>query len=274
MNPEQWQAAVRLVRMSHGEAVVAEFGEGPPVVLLHGVGFTTGGHDWFANVAALARNFRVIAPDLVGWGAGSRLQQGYSFARLVDFVRELQDCLGISRSHIVGHSMGGWVASLFAYESPQRVDRLVLVGAGGAATRPLSTMTEFEPPALDQVRAMLAARSELAEEPLQRWAEYSLSKVQDPEAVASYRRILAHMTDPETRTLHNMLRRYPHIGADTLVVWGGADQINAVELGVQVARSIPCAELTVLDCGHFPHTERPAEFNQRVLAFLDGDHAG
>lgn len=268
MELQRWRAAVETVRMSHGDASVAQFGRGDPVICLHGVGFTQGGHDWFRNVAALAENFRVIAPDFVGWGAGSRIRQGYSFARLADFVRELQDCLGISRSHVVGHSMGGWVASLFAYESPERVDRLVLVGAGGAARRQLPMMTEFQPPSLAEVAAMLAARSGLPEDAVYPWAEYAYGQVQDPEALASYRRILAHMTDPETRSLYNMLRRYPYIRAQALAVWGEADQVNSLDLGREIARSIPGAALAVLDCGHFPHSERPQEFNRCVTAFL------
>ena len=270
MKLAQWQAAVETVRMSHGDASVAQFGRGDPVICLHGVGFTAGGHEWFRNVEALAENFRVIAPDFVGWGAGSRLRQGYSFARLTDFVRELQDCLGIARSHVVGHSMGGWVASLFAYESPQRVDRLVLAGAGGAATRPLPMMTEFQPPSLEEVAAALAARCGLPEDEVYPWAEYAYGQVQDPEALASYRRILAHMSDPETRNLYNMLRRYPYIGSQTLVVWGEADQVNSLELGQQIARSIPGAALAVMQGGHFPQMERPEEFNRRVTAFLTG----
>lgn len=273
MELAQWQAAVETVRMSHGQASVAQFGRGDPVICLHGVGFTQGGHDWFRNAGALAENFRVIAPDLVGWGSGSRLRQAYSFARLADFVRELQDCLGIRRSHIVGHSMGGWVASLFAYESPQRVDRLALIGAGGAATRPLPMMTEFQPPSLGEVTAMLAERSGLPEEAVRPWAEYAYGQVQDPEALASYRRILGHMSDPETRNLYNMLRRYPYIGARTLVVWGEADPVNSLELGQQIAQSIPGAALQVMEGGHFPHWGRPAEFNRRLTAFLTEDRA-
>lgn len=268
MDLAQWQAAVRTVPMSHGHASYAEFGEGEPVVLLHGVAFTSGGHDFFANVEALAENFRVIAPDFVGWGGTSRLKQAYSFARLVDFVRELQDGLEIPRWHVVGHSMGGWIASLFAYESPERVHRLVLVGAGGAATRPLKAMTEFQPPSPEEVRATLVDRTTLDDEAARPWAEYSYDRVQAPEALASYRRILAHMSDPETRNLYNMLRRYPHITAPTLVVWGKDDPVNALELGETVAESIPGAALAALDCGHSPHTERPEEFNRRVTAFL------
>jgi len=268
----QWQAAVETVRMSYGDASIAQFGRGDPVICLHGVGFTAGGHEWSSNVEALAQNFRVIAPDFVGWGAGSRLRQGYSFARLADFVRELQDRLGIARSHVVGHSMGGWVASLFAYESPQRVDRLALVGAGGAATRPLPMMTEFQPPSLDEVTAMLAARTGRPADAVRPWAEYTYGQVQDPEALASYRRILAHMSDPETRNLYNMLRRYRYIGAQTLVVWGQEDPVNSLELGKQIARSIPGAALAVMAGGHFPQSERPEEFNRHLTAFLTEGH--
>ena len=76
-------------------------------------------------------------------GARDRLDIEYSFAYIVDFVREFQDALGIERSNIVGHSMGGWLASLFAYESPNRVNKLVLVGSGGTRTRNDSSMTSF-----------------------------------------------------------------------------------------------------------------------------------
>src|SRR5579884_2996638 len=121
----------RSVQLSHGRTRYFEAGEGVPALLLHGVGFTAGGDSWFLNIDPLAqRGLRIIAPDFVGWGMGDRLPIGYSFAYLVDFIRELQDALGLEKSHIVGHSMGGWLATLFAYESPERVDKLVLVAAG------------------------------------------------------------------------------------------------------------------------------------------------
>jgi pimeloyl-ACP methyl ester carboxylesterase len=97
----------------------------------------------------------VLAPDFVGWGLGDRLDREYSFAYLVDFVREFQDALDLTRTHVVGHSMGGWIATLPAYESPQRIDRLVLVASGGAATRTLHSMTSFQPPTREQIETQL-----------------------------------------------------------------------------------------------------------------------
>ena len=117
---EMLDASERFVELSHGRTRYFDCGEGAPTILLHGVGYSAGGTSWYRN----------IAPDFVGWGTGDRLEQGYSFAYLVDFVREFQDALGLASTHVVGHSMGGWIASLFAYESPNRVDRLALTASG------------------------------------------------------------------------------------------------------------------------------------------------
>ena len=127
--------AEKYVELSHGRTRYLEAGTGEPTILLHGVGFTAGGDSWFLNIAPLAEKVRVLALDFVGWGLGDRLDMEYSFAYLVDFVREFQDALGIEKSNIVGHSMGGWIATLLAYESPDRLNKVVLSSAGGTATR-------------------------------------------------------------------------------------------------------------------------------------------
>jgi pimeloyl-ACP methyl ester carboxylesterase len=270
MRMDDWVRARRTLELSHGTSTYVEMGDGPPLVLLHGVGFTQGAHDWLLNVEALAEHHRVLAPDFVGWGTGPRLSQEYSFSRLVDFVREFQDVLGIERAHVVGHSMGGWVASLLAYESPDRVDRLVLVGSGGVSSRPLPTMTEFTPPTLEQARAALAERADVDRELLDEWAEYGWRNVQQPEALESYRRILRHMTNPENRRLHNMLRRFPYVRAETLVVWGRSDEVNPLEFGERTAADIPRARLVVLDGGHFLPSERPSDVSRVVIEHLSG----
>jgi pimeloyl-ACP methyl ester carboxylesterase len=274
MRVAEWMREQKTVEMSHGRGTYVELGSGDPVLMLHGVGFAQGAHEWFLTAPALAERFRVIMPDFVGWGAGSRLQEQYSFARLVDFVREFQDRLGLASSSVVGHSMGGWVASLLAYESPERVDRLVLVGSGGLASRPLKTMTSFTPPTLEEVEASIAARCGRPADEIREWAEYGWGNVQNDEAVASYQRLLTHMTNPETRMLYNLRRRLPLTPAETLVLWGTEDAVNDIELGRETAELMPRAELATLPCGHFPHTERPEEFTQKVRAFLESGASG
>ena len=265
----EWMELQQTVEMSHGPASFVELGEGAPVVLLHGVGYPQGAHEWFLAAPVLAERFRVIMPDFVGWGRGARLRQPYSFARLVDFVRELQDRLGLASSSVVGHSMGGWVASLLAYESPERVDRLVLVGSGGLASRPLPMMTDFTPPTLADVESSIAARCGQPTDQIREWAAYGWGNVQNDDAIENYRRLLSHMTNPETRMLYNLRRRLPLIPVETLVLWGTDDAVNELDLGRQTAALLPSAELVTLPCGHFPHTERPEEFAHKVREFLE-----
>lgn len=256
------------VDLSHGRTRYLEAGEGPAVILLHGVGFAPGGDAWLANIGGLSSRLRVLAPDMLGWGPGDQLEQGYSFAYLVDFVREFQDALGLERTHVVGHSMGGWLASLLAYESPQRVDRLVLVGSGGMATRPLPTMAGWQPPGEDEIRSALAGLEQAGVDiaPL---VKDRLALAADPERAGRFARIMAHMTNPETRRRYYMGRRLPHISNETLILWGTDDAVNDLELGRETQRLIPRSELRIFDgAGHFIPTELPDEFNQAVLGFL------
>lgn len=263
-----FDSSERTVELSHGRTRYFEAGTGAPTILLHGVGYSAGGTTWYRNLEALAGHLHVFAVDFVGWGTGDRLEQGYSFAYLVDFVREFQDALGLSSSHVVGHSMGGWVASLFAYESPERVDRLVLSGAGGAATRTISQMTEFQPPTKQETYERILALTGMSERDASDWTEYEWANTQAPRALESYRAILAHMNNPETRNRYNTRRRLPLVRAETLVVWGEHDEVNSLELGETIARLTPKATLVVLDSGHMVPHERPNEFNEALIDFL------
>ena len=261
MISEKW------VDLSHGRTRYLEAGTGPPVLLLHGVGFTAGGDAWTPILERLDGRVRAIAPDFLGWGFGDRLDLEYSFAYLVDFLRELQDALGLERAHVVGHSMGGWIATLFAYESPDRVDRLVLVASGGTAARTLSSMTEFTPPTRDDIRAQLAAA--VRPDELEALVERDWAKTQVPGALESYRKILRHMNEPKTRERYNTRRRLPHIHAPTLIVWGSNDAVNAPEMGRVLHDGIAGSRLEVLDgIGHGVPWECPEGLTALLQEFL------
>lgn len=262
----------RWVTLSHGRTRYLQAGSGPAVLFLHGVGFTDGAETWTTSLGALGRDFTAIAPDMLGWGDGDRLEAAYSFAYLVDFVREFQDALGLSSTHVVGHSMGGWIASLLAYESPDRVDRLVLVASGGTRSRPLATMTRFEPPRSEaDVYAELVGRRGLPEGQATRdMAAHQYRRVTVPGHVDNYRRILEHMTDPVHRPRYGTTRRLPYVRSPTLVVWGERDDVNDPEMAELTHELVTGSRLALLDCGHFPPTETPAAFNDLVSGFLHG----
>ncbi|GMA61070.1 alpha/beta fold hydrolase [Alicyclobacillus fastidiosus] len=257
----------RQTALSHGVTHYLEAGEGEPLILLHGVGFWTGGDYWLPNIVELSRHFHVFSPDFVGWGKGDRLSVEYSFAYLVDFVREFQDALGISSAHIVGHSMGGWVAALLAYESPHRVRTLSLVGSGGMSTRTLSTMTQFQAPTRE---AILAHATETIHDgsDVTEMADVWYQRTLLPGAVESYRRVLNHMNNPVHRARYHLRRRLPHIQLPTLVVWGAEDKINDVSMGQEMHALIPNSQMVVIPGGHYCPSQSPEPFNQQLIQFI------
>src|SRR3954467_10770814 len=112
----------------HRRAFV-RMGRGPALLLLHGLGcaHTT----WLPVIAALARRYTVIAPDLLGHGLSDKPRADYSVAAYANGMRDLLSVLDIERATIVGHSLGGGVAMQLAYQYPERCERLVLVSTGG-----------------------------------------------------------------------------------------------------------------------------------------------
>jgi len=114
----------------HGHAVrFHRAGSGPLVLLLHGIASTA---DTWAPVApALAERHAVLAPDLLGHGASAKPRGDYSLGAFASGVRDLVAALGHDRATVVGHSLGGGIAMQFAYQYPERVERLVLISSGG-----------------------------------------------------------------------------------------------------------------------------------------------
>jgi pimeloyl-ACP methyl ester carboxylesterase len=260
----------RFAQLSHGQTRYWEAGTGYPTILVHGAGWTSGPESWVQSMAPLAEaGLRVLAIDCLNWGTGDVLDQEFSFAYLVDHLREFMDALGIDKANFVGHSMGGWLVTLLAYESPERVNKLVNADGGGAATRPLQNMVEFKVPEADQIRQQLAPRAKAAGLDVDELAAAPLAKRELPGHGEAFAKVMRHMTNPLTRQRYNTLRRLPRIKAPTLVIWGREDPVNALEMGEATARGIPGARLIVYDgVGHGPPQEVPDRFNRDVVEFL------
>ena len=126
----------RTVRVEGKDIFVAETGTGPPVVLLHGGGpGASGVANYSRNIGTLADNFRVIVPDMPGYGRSAKgIDARDPFGYLARHIGGMLDELGIPRAHLVGNSYGGSCALRLALDTPHRVDRLVLLGPGGVGT--------------------------------------------------------------------------------------------------------------------------------------------
>ena len=265
----QVQITEKYAEMSHGKTRYFEGGTGYPTILIHGAGIESGADGWLGVFEDLASRLRVISIDSLNWGPGDVFDQEFSFAYQVDHMREFMDVLGIEKANIVGHSMGGWLATLFAYESPERVNKLVLVAAGGAATRPLQNMVDWTPPDPEGVRERISKRVANAPVPGAPIVEQYVKKVTDPAHTEAFAKVMKHMTNPMTRSRYNTVRRLPYIKSPTLILWGDNDKVNDISLGHMINEGIKGSKLVVFpDTGHGVPQERPKEFAKEVLAFL------
>jgi pimeloyl-ACP methyl ester carboxylesterase len=106
----------------------------PPLILLHGFGFSS--TQWYPQIPALAPHFRIYAPDVPDqFGLSTLTTPIQSPDNYALWMSEVMDGLGLTRSHLVAHSYGGWIATLFAVAHPERIDRLALIGPAGAVLR-------------------------------------------------------------------------------------------------------------------------------------------
>src|SRR5580698_1705237 len=117
-------------RTIHGyRRAFVKVGRGPAILLIHGIGDSS--DTWRPVVDQLAKHHTVIAPDLLGHGRSEKPRADYSIAGYANGMRDLLSVLDVDRVTVVGHSLGGGVAAQFAYQFPDRCERLVLVGSGG-----------------------------------------------------------------------------------------------------------------------------------------------
>ncbi|MBI3217467.1 MAG: alpha/beta fold hydrolase [Mycobacterium sp.] len=262
----------------------AETGAGPAVVLLHGGGPGASGVSNFArNIDALAENFRVIVPDLPGYGRSSKGVDGSDpFGYLANGIRGLCNELDIDTAHLVGNSYGGACALRLALDTPERVAKMVLMGPGGiGTTRALPTaglQSLFgyyggDGPSREKLETFI--REYLVYEGNSVPAEVIDTRYEssiDPDVVANPP--LRRPSGPfALRTLWRMDftcdRRLAHLQTPTLVVWGSADKVNRPAGGQVLADTIPNCDLVLAaNTGHWVQWERAEFFNAITDAFL------
>ena len=266
MATETLTISERYVTMSHGRTHYFEAGSGHPLILLHGSGIEQGGADFLRSLPVLAGSFRVLAPDFVGWPPGDTFANIASFPYLVDFVREFQDALAIKSSHIVGVSMGGWIAALLAYESPERVDKVVIGGNPGLHGSPNRRMANWKPPADEEVSRWVQDATEGISIDGKTQISDKLAKLHEAGVAEAFGRIMSHMADDANRKRYALDRRLPHLRVPALFLFGKTDgNVDQAETWRELT---PGSQVLVVDAGHRMHIEAPELFANSVAQFL------
>lgn len=258
------------------------YGHGPALLLLHGSGpGVTAWANFGELLARLGEQYRVIAPDLPGYGRSyvPELDGDYALTA-IGAVRRVLEAEGVDRAHVLGNSLGGMIAFRLALEEPELVDRIVAMGPGGAAfplfgpqpTEGIRRLVEFttEPTRerlVAWMHSMVGDPSWVTEERIQaRWETAS-----PPEALAFTRAFYAAamrgMAAPPTSA--PLWSRLGEISSEVLLIYGRDDRVTPLESAFLPLRTLRRAELHVVgNTGHWVMLEKPEAFARVVAEFL------
>jgi pimeloyl-ACP methyl ester carboxylesterase len=267
----------------HGrELAIRRGGSGPSVVLIHGM---AGSLDtWDPVFAALARSCDVIAVDLPGHGASSRLRGDYSLGSLAAAVRDILDILEVQAATIVGHSLGGGIAMQFMYQFPERCERLVLVSSGGLGREVTPMLRALTLPGANlalagltrlQRRPRIAATGRLLQPMAGRvWNDLpymlrQMATLGDRQTRASFLGTIQAVIDLGGQRISAIDRLHLATGLPTMIVWGEHDHMIPISHGRDAAALISDCEFhMVAGAGHYPHEDDPTGFAQLLADFV------
>jgi pimeloyl-ACP methyl ester carboxylesterase len=236
--------------------------EGPPVVLVHGLGGNA--EDWRGLARYLTRaGYRVYMPELIGYGRSEKSADfSYTVQNESDIVVGFMDALALKQVDLGGWSMGGWIVQLVASEHPERVRRLILFDSGGLAVKPAwdtRLFTPTTPDELNQFFALLMPHPPHLPE-VAGWIVLQMRK--DGDWVI--RRSVASMLTGQDATDE----RLPLLKMPVLIVWDDADRIFPLSQGETMHRLIPHSQLEIVSgCGHMAPVFCAAQIGPKVVEF-------
>ncbi len=274
-------AALHHVTIHGHDVTYRRGGSGPAVLLIHGMAGSS--RTWKDVTELLVAKNTVIAPDLLGHGESAKPMGDYSLGAFASGLRDLLGLIGVNRVTVVGQSLGGGVAMQLAYQHPEMVERLVLVGSGGLG-REVNWMLRlltlpgaevfmpviFPPFVADRgndVSRFLHRRGIRAPHLGEMWRAYA--SLSGAENRGAFLRTLRSVVDPGGQTVSALDRIYLAGAIPTMIVWGDEDPIIPIEHGRAAHEIITGSRFEVMEgCGHFPHVEEPRRFAELLEDFI------
>ena len=259
------------VQIGDHRIAYSEGGKGEPVILVHGFGASS--DNWNRMAGRLTKKYRVIAPDMPGWGQSTRIDStSYAYPQQVERLHQFLRALGLKRFHLIGHSMGGFISSAYAARYPEEVITLSLIAPHGV-TEPqpgelalsvaagdnwlvARNVPEFDR-LLDKV---FAKRPYIPKSVLKLFAAYAIR------GSAKSARIFSEMQT----NAPSLEERLPLVQAPTLIIWGDQDRVLHVSSAEVFRRGIKNSELLLQPgIGHMPLIESARECASAWLNFVE-----
>jgi pimeloyl-ACP methyl ester carboxylesterase len=273
---------VQYVRVHGYRRAYVRAGSGPAVLLLHGIGDSSG--TWSGLIPKLAERFTVIAPDLLGHGRSDRPRADYSVPAYACGMRDLLALLDIDRATVLGHSLGGGIAMQMSYQFPELVERLILVAPGGVGpeVHPLLRLATLPGapvmmPVFNNrltrgtarlaVRALALVSPSVATDADDIFA--TMAAMADGGSRSAFCRTLRSAADLRGQAVTILDRCYLADAIPTLLLWGAMDPVLPVAHAYIAASAMPAARLEIFArSGHFPHHTDPARFVDTIMQFV------
>lgn len=274
-----WDEHLREIEVRGAPIRYVEFGsgEGPPLLLVHGIAGCW--QHWLENIAPLGRHRRVLAVDLPGFGSSAPMREAVSMTEYADALDALCDVLSTGPVVAVGNSMGGCISAELAIRHPSRVDRLALVDAAGIS---IARGRQLHLRSLVRLLAAVGTTGSVADRRMLRRPGFRhlalggmvrhptrlrldlISRQVDGTGAPAF---LEAMTELRACGLRE---RLPEIDCPTLVVFGRDDVLVPVRDAQDFARLISDSRVLIFDdTGHMPMLERPQRFNEAITAFAN-----
>lgn len=242
---------------------LAVAGSGRPVVLVHGLAVQNSGDQWLSSFDALSKLGPLYALDVPGWGLSDMPAGGYSFPLWVGALKAVVEATGAAEIDLVGQSLGGWIAALYAHQNPEKVRRLALLSnAGLNPTAPRSSAT-FTLPTREQLRGMGYATQAMAD------AIYD--QMDRPGRAEAYAQILDYINDPAVREEWGLRKFLPEMKMP--ILFGQSDTNRAIrpEYALEGYQLAPHGRLTITMGGSAPGGYNTPELIATTVRFLSMD---
>jgi pimeloyl-ACP methyl ester carboxylesterase len=257
--------------------------EGPVILLIHGI--TGSSAQWEPVMDLLQSDFRLVAPDLLGHGESAKPRGDYSLGAYASGLRDLMAWLEMPASTVVGHSLGGGVAMQYAYQFPERCERLALVNSGGLGREVSPLLRAATLPGAEFVLPLIAANwsrslgvavsDVVGRFGLRLGADMAeigrgYGSLIDGEARAAFLHTLRAVIDPGGQRVSAVDRLYLAEEIPSLIVWGRRDPLIPVAHAANAHEAMPGSRLEIFEnCGHFPQVQEPVRFASVLAQFMD-----
>lgn len=275
MNWREFQAREKIAKIGERFISYIDEGSGAPLVLIHGI--PTWSFLWHGLIPSFAKEYRVLAPDLPGFGYSDKSDRfDRSIARQAEFVDAWMEKIGLQSAHVIAHDIGGGVALRLSTLFSARVKKLVLLNTVSYDSWPIEAMLQFGHPetrrktSADAAARMLkqALKGGFTHGPEDELLDGLIQPYTTEVGKLSLIRNAAALNTNLTMELTHLL---PKVSVPTLILWGEDDQFQLVKFGARLADDIPGARLVrIKDARHFVMFDKPDEVQTQVLAFVGG----